>query len=104
MADHPAINGFEYVSGNNPIRELEQRLDQIATFLSGSVLSNAPAYNTTTQKVVTFTTVDPLPTGTSVATGSIAFSGSGAATRMYIYTGNGNANGNAGWQTASFGG
>jgi hypothetical protein len=98
-----ANDNFSYISGgSNKFISIESRLDEIGSYLNNSVLQNN--VSSTSTNVLTLSTISPLPTGSSVATGSIAFSGSGASIKMYIYTGNGAITGAPGWQTASFGG
>jgi hypothetical protein len=98
-----ANDNFSYIAGgSNKFITIESRLDEIGAYLNNSVLQNN--VSSTSANVLTLSTIDPLPTGSSITTGSIAFSGSGAGVRMYIFTGNGSIAGAPGWQTASFGG
>ena len=98
-----ANDNFSYgPGGSNKFITIESRLDEVGAYLNSSVLQNNTS--STSANVLALSTVSPLPTGSSVTTGSIAFSGSGANVKMYIFTGNGAITGAPGWQTASFGG
>ena len=83
-----AKSNFEYVNGNNPWKDTENRLDSIGLFLSSSVLNYA-----TVNDVMTLPPQASLPTG--LPTGSVAISGSTTAMRLYIYNG-------TNWMSASF--
>ena len=98
-----ANDNFSYgAGGSNKFITIESRLDEVGAYLNSSILQNNTS--STSANVVTLSTISPLPTGSSIGTGSIAFSGSGANTKLYIYTGAGTIPGALGWQTASLGG
>jgi hypothetical protein len=104
MPNYSATTGFSYVNGNNPMRDVEERLDAIAAMLSESVLNT----NTASAYPANIFSLNPLPSGvtlasltSSITTGSLALSGSGAGLKLFIFTGTGAT---SGWVSASIGG
>jgi hypothetical protein len=107
MPNYPATSDFFPINGNNPMRDIEDRLDSIAQMLSQSILNT----NTASVYPANIVALNVLPAGvtlssltSSITTGSLVFSGSGANTKLYIWNGAGGVSGHAGWVSASLGG
>jgi hypothetical protein len=103
MPNYAATTGYSYINGNNPMADIEGRLDAIATMLSESILNTNPAslYPASIASLAPITvTLSSLTS--SITTGSLVFSGSGTNVKLYVFTGAGTSiPGHAGWVSAS---
>jgi len=107
MPNYAATSDYTPLNGSNPMKDIENRLDALALMLSESIL-NA---NTASAYPANICLLTPLPSGvtlssltSSIATGSLVFSGSNAGVKLYVFTGAGTVPGHAGWASASIGG
>jgi hypothetical protein len=105
MPNYVATSDYLPIPGNNPMKDVEDRLDAIAAILSQSILNT----NTASLYPASIASINTLPAGvtlssltSSITTGSLVFSGSGTNVRLYVFTGAGTSiPGHAGWVSAS---
>ena len=105
MPNYAATSNYSYINGNNPMRDIEDRLDAIELLLSESILNTntASLYPASIASLAPITvTLSSLTS--SITTGSLVFSGSASNIKLYVYTGAGTVAGHAGWASASIGG
>jgi hypothetical protein len=83
----PAPENFEYTNGNNKLKDIEQYLDSVSSYLTNSSLpASTVSESLTVNNLLTLTPITTaLPTGKP--TGSIVASGSGASLKLYLYNG-----------------
>ena len=93
-----AENSFSFPSVGNKAGAIADRVNEIGTYLSASVLNTADAYF---GNLIQLTPIHPLPSG--IPTGSLAVSGSAGAVKFFVYTGVTSGTAVAGWQSASLG-
>lgn len=96
--NNAAASSFSYINGNNPMREITDRLNDVGNYLGSSPINQTSVTNF--GYLITLPPVSSLPSG--VPTGSVAMSGSNAALKLYVYTGAGSIQN--GWASASIGG